>query len=216
MYTAKDQFKDLFVHHYTQARVYMHRAISRQVVPKGPILDIGGGRQSYLRVLPHMDKKDIVLLDVAEGADIVCNVEEGIPAEDNSFNTVFMFNLLVLIYDYKFLMSEVKRVLRPGGTMYIWSPFIHNISNHPVDYFRLSDNALYRILEEAGFSEVSIQPHGGLIAAIGTFLGQLLSFLPILQDTVHATCLPLNDLLSRMKKNNTVYWPLAYMVTAKK
>ena len=121
--------------------------------------------------------------------------------------TVFMFNVLELVYDHRSVISEIHRVLAQGGTAYIWSPFLINIHHHPNDYFRYSEKALEKIMHEAGFSECSIRPFGGLVVIIGTYCGQLVSFLPVLQDVVHALCLPLNALLSRLKKNNRTYWP---------
>ena len=73
-----------------------------------------------------------VNLDIFEspGVDIVCDLNNGIPLEDNSFVEVLAVDVIEHIRPEKaiFLMNEVYRVLAPGGVFKVHVPEAPGIS----------------------------------------------------------------------------------------
>lgn len=68
-------------------------------------LDLGGG---------HFPKHDgYINVDIVEG-DVVCDVQEGLPFEDNSVERIWSHHLIEHLYENKipFVLSECYRVLQ--------------------------------------------------------------------------------------------------------
>lgn len=127
----------------------------------GHVLDIGGGNNpSYLRFFKKADGLQFTSIDLA--ADKKIDLEkELIPYEANSVDQVLLFNILEHIYNHKFLVSEVCRVLKSTGQVIGFVPFLVSYHPDPHDYFRYTQESLERIFKEAGFSNIKIKPIGG-------------------------------------------------------
>lgn len=57
-----------------------------------------------------------------EGIDIVTDLNEPWPFEDNSFDSIIAIHLIEHLKDLLHFMGEAHRVLRSGGTLYIETP----------------------------------------------------------------------------------------------
>ena len=57
--------------------------------------------------------------------------------------------------------AEARRVLKPGGRLFLTVPQSWEIHEAPRDYFRFTRYGLEMILRGAGFEELSIVPRGG-------------------------------------------------------
>ena len=106
----------------------------RSLVPGGgelSILDVGCGtglNASYLKAMGH-SVKGIDLSPVAiekfkeAGFDgEVCDIVEGLPYEDGTFDAVFASEVIEHLADTDSFLTELKRVLRPGGTLILSTP----------------------------------------------------------------------------------------------
>ena len=123
------------------------KLLKKYVKAKGKVLDIGCGWRVYA--------EDAVRLDIDSGCDpdVVADIQKGSGFPDNHFDTILMFDVLEHLEYPQRAMDEVKRVLKPGGRLYITVPFC--FPRHGVEYYRFSDLALRRMLK--GF-EVQIIP----------------------------------------------------------
>jgi len=98
------------------------------------ILDVGCGDGSFLR---QLDKKlsqpyeyhgvDYSEYKVRKAHALPyrilrCNLEEGIPYEDASFDLVYSGEVIEHIYNPDFMLEECRRVLKPGGLLIISTP----------------------------------------------------------------------------------------------
>ena len=212
----KSIWDEYFTNQYTPLRCQMHQALEAHFVPKGKCLDLGGGTQTYLSYV-GLDKSDTLLFDLEDSADVQGSLEEPLPFEDASFETILMLNVLSLLYDYQGAVNETCRVLAKGGTAYVWSPFLTNITYHPADYFRFSDMALDKIFKAAGYSKVEIHPYGGIGNVIGTYIAQLFQKIPKIPGMVRYPFHGLNYLISKaVGPWNFQKWPLGYLVVATK
>jgi len=89
--------------------------------------------------------------------DIIADLEKPLPLEANSYDRVLCFNLLEHLYKPKNLLSEANRILKSSGELIGYVPFLVKFHPDPNDYFRYTEQALHKILEESGFSKIKIK-----------------------------------------------------------
>ena len=128
-------------------------------VLSGKVLDLGSGlgRASYHRFFQKSKNTEIIALDRLLATDFE---KDKLPYGDNSIDVILIFNLLEHIYNYSFLLSEIKRVLKSGGRIIGATPFLVGYHPDPRDYWRYTSEALFKIFEEQNFKEIKIKPIG--------------------------------------------------------
>ena len=125
----------------------------------GPLPAVGGGRNSLYRdLLPADAVYESINIDPAIEPTYLIGPGGAFPVADDSFPTCLCFNTLEHIYDARFVIDEIHRVLAPGGVAHITVPFIFRIHGHPDDYFRATPSWWRETLERAGFAEVELHP----------------------------------------------------------
>ena len=138
--------------------------ICRQVTDRRPrILDVGCGTGANLIMLSKYGDAEGV--DVSEDAIAFCRERgldkvrlgagEALPYEDSTFDLVTAFDVVEHMDDDLVGLSEMQRVLRPGGRVLLFVPTFmflwglqDDVSHHRRRY-RLPQ--LRRVLEQAGF-----------------------------------------------------------------
>lgn len=199
----------------TIGRVFFNEAISRHAAPlSGRILDIAGGASpSYLKYLPS--SFDLVRSDIAASPGVVAlDMNQPLPFASDSFDGVFLFNALYAAEDPDAVAREIFRVLKPGGTWLIASPFIANEMPEPHDYVRFTAEGLERLCRRAGFEDISIERLGDRASAATQLLHPFFLF-----NIVRAVLYPLailGDRLIPTSVRDAHPAPLSYFVCAKK
>lgn len=152
------------------ARILMNIGLSSERVA-GLVVDVGGARNpDYFEYLLQDSGARIEPVDgMLSGIDFE---KDALPYEANSVDTVLMCNILEHIYNYSFLMKETCRVLKPKGRLVGFVPFWVAYHPDPHDYFRYTEEALQKILTEAGFVSISVRKVGGgpLLANFNTIV----------------------------------------------
>ncbi len=59
----------------------------------------------------------------------VCNFEDGFKEVDQSFDAVIACEIIEHLYDTDYFISEIKRVLKPGGYVFITTPNLASLKN---------------------------------------------------------------------------------------
>lgn len=130
-----------------------------QLKLEGSLLDVGGGGNSLYRdMLPPAVKYNSLNIDPKIDPTYLVGPNGVFPIDDNSYATCLCLNTLEHIYDARFVVDEIYRVLAPGGTVHITVPFIFRIHGHPDDYFRGTPSWWRETLTRAGFSKTELQP----------------------------------------------------------
>ncbi len=187
----------------------------RQFSIRGNVVDIGGGGTpsylSFLHIEPHTKRTSI---DFA--GDIKVDLETTrIPLENNSANTVLMFNVLEHIFNYRKVLAEAHRLLAPSGQLIGFVPFLIQYHPDPSDYFRYTGETLKRLLEESDFSDIQVRTLGMGPLAVG--FNTLLPYLPrIMSLPLFCVIYPLDALLIRARPKTKEMFPLGYLFSAKK
>ena len=131
----------------------------RAVPLAGRVLDVGGGDKArYRSQLPANIDYGSVNIDPAIAPTYTVAPGEPFPIGDDVYDCCLCMNTLEHVYDARFVLSEIRRVLKPGGTAYITVPFIFRVHGHPDDYFRGTTSWWRETLSREGFDAAEICP----------------------------------------------------------
>lgn len=93
---------------------YIRSLAEKDAKDKGLMcVDIGGGLNPY---------PGYTTVDLREGSDYVCDLNDGIPLPDNSVYVLNASHILEHLHDKTKIMGEIHRVLAPGGWAFIEVP----------------------------------------------------------------------------------------------
>jgi SAM-dependent methyltransferase len=213
-------------------RAWMEHALS-QLHGKGWILDFGGGSSHCASHMQLMPESRVITLDIRPDSrpSVVGDGENGLPFKGESFDAVLLMNVLEHLQDYRKALSEATRVLKPGGHLYIYVPFLfprHTAAYGDFiveDYYRYGPETLKLLIREAGLSgplDVTACSEGPFTAAAN--IAALEIPLLFLRIATFVGCILADRLWfalrTALKRNMTPSarreWPLAYWVTAVK
>jgi ubiquinone/menaquinone biosynthesis C-methylase UbiE len=118
------------------------------------------------------------------------------PLADASIDVVLITQVLEHIPEPIAVIGEIRRVLKPGGTLLLSVPSIFPQHGSPGDYWRYMPQGLQWILRD--FHSVKVQGEAGTVPGIflviNTYLQLLTSPLPWLQQLLQWTVWPLNNI----------------------
>ena len=95
----------------------------------------------------------------------------------SSADYILVPNLVHHVEDQKGLWSEVSRVLKSGGMLYVFEPTIRELHQVPDDFLRYTPNGLKSTLANFGFGEAKIRVTGGPFTAIAYCWNQALQYI---------------------------------------
>jgi SAM-dependent methyltransferase len=84
-----------------------------------------------------------------------------IPVEDNYCDFVIATEFLEHYYDTKHILTEIKRILKPGGVFFFTVPAIWPLHEVPYDYHRFTPFFFDKCLDELGYTLWDVKPLGG-------------------------------------------------------
>ena len=149
------------------------------VPDNGFVLDIGsrGTEASYSFSSDRLTKRGIRLIgfdiEFIEGVALIADAC-AVPIKDDSIDYVLCISVLEYVPIPQQAINEALRVLKPGGYIYLSTPFVFPFHPPPTDLFRFSPDGL-RILAK-GFQAIQIGSNRG---PASTFCHLLAHFLAI-------------------------------------
>lgn len=191
----------------TIARIYMNYRLRIETL-RGNIADIGGGHSP--NYFAYLQREEGISMEACDGSfDGIDFEKDRLPYVDGSIDTVLLFNVLEHIYNYQFLVSEVKRITKVDGQVLGFVPFWVGYHPDPHDYFRYTRESLTRIFEDAGFKDVHIEALGG-----GPFLANfntiMLSFPRVLRPFLFIPAWILDSIFVRLRPQSVQRNPLGF------
>src|ERR1700685_3045005 len=132
---------EYYEHYWTTARASVRAAPSTGmligplrplVLPASAVLDFGGGAGSTIGTWLAANAETYVGVDISRAAieqarkrglnARVLAVNGRLPFDDRSFDLAVSIEVLEHMFAPQFALAEIRRVLRPGGTVYVTVP----------------------------------------------------------------------------------------------
>jgi SAM-dependent methyltransferase len=205
---------------------------AQKAIPDGSIVcDLGAG-QSTLR--PFFDHCTYVAVDSGvgdatwdySGLDIVGDITRLEFLKDNSVD--YCVNTVVLehLKEPADFFAQVQRILKPGGSLFLFAPCYYNEHQIPHDFFRYTSYGLRHLCEKNGLVPVSVKPANKALSGLVRFVHLALNGLQIsgrpwrvvrkcLSGTMKYFVVPLADYLDA-KFDSTMSMPILWLLVAKK
>lgn len=143
---------------------------------RGRVLDVGAGESPWKDLLPAsvnyvgVDADSSGEFGMRRKSDVIYYDGEKLPVDDDSFDHVLCTEVLEHVSDPAVFLTELKRVLRRGGTLILTVPWAARLHHLPHDYYRFTRFGLAAALVNAGFSSLSIEERGSDVAVIANKL----------------------------------------------
>tara|TARA_B100001059_G_scaffold219126_1_gene239944 strand:+ start:26 stop:694 length:669 start_codon:yes stop_codon:yes gene_type:complete len=157
----------------------LHNFFLKDLSVKGLTLDLGSGKNASYMKFMKTEESSIKTVDFFNQSEVKLDLEKKLNLEVNKYDTIILINTLEHIYNYKFLISQINKVLKQKGKLEIFVPFLIGYHPDPNDFFRPTHKYLKDILNEYGFEgEVNLIGVGPFISSY-QMLYRYLKFSPI-------------------------------------
>ncbi len=173
------------------SRVHLRKAVRRfaRGTKNGMVvLDAGAGKSPYRGLFKHAqyEAADFAALSTNYAPlDYVCDISD-IPVEDERFDRVLFNQVLEHLPEPDRALTELHRVLKPGGRLFCSVPLFYEEHQQPYDYYRYTQFSLRQIFEEAGFEVVRIEWLEGYLGTVSYQFHQMYRWLPSDLGTIRA------------------------------
>jgi len=145
----------------------------------GSLLDIGCGKMPYKEyILNNSGVQNYTGIDIEGALEYDINIRPDftwdgkiIPFEADIFDCAICTEVLEHCPIPEEVFSEVFRILKPGGYLFLTVPFLWNLHEIPHDEYRYTPFSLERLLKNCGFTILLLKANGGWHASFGQMLG---------------------------------------------
>jgi SAM-dependent methyltransferase len=145
-------------------------AAAAALPPGARVLDAGAGDAPYRELFTHCDYVTTdwaaSLHPGARQADVIAPID-ALPLPDAGFDAVLCTQVLEHVRVPAAALRELRRVVRPGGRVWLTVPFVGELHEEPFDFFRYTPYGLRALGEEAGLEVLEVVPLGGYFTTLG-------------------------------------------------
>jgi SAM-dependent methyltransferase len=149
----------------TPARELQDLSITRLVATlTGKVIELGAlgeGRRALAK-----GASEYLVTNIVAGAATYLNAA-AMDLPDNSVDAFVCESMLEHVQKPEQVIDEIRRVLRPGGTLLLVTPWMYPFHEAPGDYLRFSESALTHMLH--GFHLACVEPLGNFWTSLATF-----------------------------------------------
>lgn len=138
---------------------WLEKKARENVAPGSRILDIGAGDAPYARYFSNAryETADLAIYDKSY-ADLtyVCDVT-ALPVRNESYDIVICTQVLEHVRDPLSALTEISRVLKPGGQAWLSAPFFYEEHEIPYDFFRFTKYGWKHLATQARLSIMELE-----------------------------------------------------------
>ena len=184
--------------HYQSSNPY--QALSLELIrqfPDGLVLDFGAGSPRH--AFPNVCQVEIARYP---GTDIV--VAEGrLPLADGCVDAVLSQSVLEHVKDPFLYVSDMFRVLKPGGRVLVDAAFMQPLHGYPSHYFNMTNYALAELFKRFVVESLSVGPHQHPWLALDWILGSYCRGMPDQADQAWFRQLRVGELMDLLAGHQT-------------
>jgi SAM-dependent methyltransferase len=145
------------------SRVHLDAFVRRaaaSVAPGALVLDAGAGHGPYRAHFGHTRYEAADFERVPgkgyDGNHYVCDLA-AIPVEPHRYDLVLLSQVLEHLPEPTAVLTELHRVLKPGGRIWASAPLFYIEHEKPYDFYRYTQFGLRHVFEASGFSDLEIE-----------------------------------------------------------
>jgi SAM-dependent methyltransferase len=171
-----------YVQHFESETENAVAEFAASLAPQARMLDAGAGEGNYKH---YFARQRYCGFDLAIGdadwnysrLDVVGNLLN-LPFRDSTFDACLSVVTLEHVREPARALTELARVLVPGGRLLLIAPLEWEEHQQPHDYYRYTRFGLEYLLSQAGMAEISIAPVGGFFRLLARRMLNGLQFFP--------------------------------------
>ncbi len=149
-------WKSLWLGH-SVTRAYLNQRLIKDSL-FGKTIDIGGGHDAdYIKFMPRHENVSFETFDVKAGAQTDFEIDS-LPSLNDAYDTVIFLNVMEHIFNHQHLANEVVRIVKPGGQIIGFVPFLMWYHPDHRDFFRYTHESIRIIFEKAGGKNITVEP----------------------------------------------------------
>ncbi|MBL1221994.1 class I SAM-dependent methyltransferase [Chryseobacterium sp. L7] len=156
---------------YPQPLFDIRKIIKNEIKGKNVVaLNLGSGSSDLGEDLLNVD------LLPYENVDIICDIEN-IPFKDNSVDYIINIAVLEHVPNPQKVIAEIHRILKPGGKIYCFIPFMQPFHASPYDFQRFTYEGMKHQFKE--FKILNLKPIGptsGMLWVVQEWFALVFSF----------------------------------------
>lgn len=156
---------------YPSANIHTRMIVKNEIAGKGiTAINLGSG---YSNMSDHLYNVDLLPYPPV---DVVCDIEN-LPFKDNSIDYIINSAVLEHVPYPAKAIAEIHRVLKPGGKLYCFIPFIQGFHASPYDFQRYTIEGMK--IQFAAFDIQKIYstgPTSGMLWILQEWIAMILSF----------------------------------------
>lgn len=136
---------------------------------RGRFIDLGCGEMPYRQFIEGQveayDSFDVE--SRTAGVTYIGDIQNMQAVAGNRYDSAACLEVLEHVPDPFRAVSEIYRILRPGGILVLSVPHLSRLHEEPNDFYRYTRYGVRRLLEQAGFQVESVVQRGGLFSFLG-------------------------------------------------
>lgn len=174
-------FRGIYAFNSSRYRLWQENAVFAAMVPAGAmVLDAGAGTAPYRSLFEHAryESADFEKVDRPYAqSTYVCDLGR-IPVENGRFDFIIFNQVMEHLSEPQIVLSELHRVLKPGGRMIYTGPLFYEEHEQPYDFYRYTQFGLRHLFSRAGFAIDRIEWLEGYFGTVGYQLDRMARYLP--------------------------------------
>ena len=153
----------------------------------GTVLDVGCGEKPYKKYFTKVKNYDgIDFKNYSRNKDFIAHKPDlffpksylesfELPFQDNYYNAVVTFQVLEHHKKPMKLISEINRIVKPGGYVLLTVPFLGGVHERPHDYQRYTEYGLKELFSTNNLNILEIMTQGSVFSTISLLLNEALN-----------------------------------------